>query len=295
MVALIWNLKAVVPSVICKLVYFRSFRSKMSARYHLTPAKHLLESRWLLYSPFAAPRCFMTVLQRSSLSSPPSPNASTTASTVQREAKMVEQVAETSLVFSGTFSPGLLLPVFIISAGKSSRSPPILDRVLTKPYSFFDFTVLSAQKVLSRSGRAGRLRLRAKYIDHRLHARSDLDNTFWADSSLKGFFPCYDNWQSNGTRFIIATRIYGLLLLVTFDFSQMGRETNSSSVIINEQKSFPLHRSLYFEVFIHPSFVWDHWICQPRWVDFIITSGRISVTNASWIDIAGAIYFSSRC
>jgi len=44
--------------------------------------------------------------------------------------------------------------------------------------------VLSSQKVLSGSGRAGRLRIMGKYIDHRLVARSEPDNTFWDDSML---------------------------------------------------------------------------------------------------------------
>ena len=43
--------------------------------------------------------------------------------------------------------------------------------------------VLSFQKVLSGSGRARRLRLMGKYIDHRLIARTEPDNTFWDDST----------------------------------------------------------------------------------------------------------------
>jgi len=43
--------------------------------------------------------------------------------------------------------------------------------------------VLAVQKVLSGSGRAGRLRLMGKYIGHRLVARPELDNTFWTDST----------------------------------------------------------------------------------------------------------------
>jgi len=43
---------------------------------------------------------------------------------------------------------------------------------------------LAVQKVLSGSGRAGRLRLMEKYIDHRLVARPEPDNTFWTDSTL---------------------------------------------------------------------------------------------------------------
>jgi len=43
--------------------------------------------------------------------------------------------------------------------------------------------VLSSQKVLSGSGRAGRLRLMEKYIGHRLVARPEPDNTFWDDST----------------------------------------------------------------------------------------------------------------
>jgi len=43
--------------------------------------------------------------------------------------------------------------------------------------------VLSVQKVLSGSGRAGRLRLVRKFIGHRLVARPKLDNTFWTDST----------------------------------------------------------------------------------------------------------------
>jgi len=43
--------------------------------------------------------------------------------------------------------------------------------------------VLSVRKVLSGSGRAGRLRLMGKYIGHRLVARPQMDNTFWTDST----------------------------------------------------------------------------------------------------------------
>ena len=39
--------------------------------------------------------------------------------------------------------------------------------------------VLSSQKVLSGSGRAGRLRLMREYTDHRLVARPQPNNTFW--------------------------------------------------------------------------------------------------------------------
>ena len=46
-----------------------------------------------------------------------------------------------------------------------------------------DCKVLSSQKVLSGSGRAGSLRLMGKYIDHRLVARPEPDNTFWDDST----------------------------------------------------------------------------------------------------------------
>ena len=44
--------------------------------------------------------------------------------------------------------------------------------------------VLAVQKVLSGSGRAGRLRLMGKYIGHRLVARSELDNIFSTDSTV---------------------------------------------------------------------------------------------------------------
>ena len=44
--------------------------------------------------------------------------------------------------------------------------------------------VLSVQKVLSGSGRPTRLRLRGKYIGHRLVARPEPDNTFCTDSTL---------------------------------------------------------------------------------------------------------------
>jgi len=43
--------------------------------------------------------------------------------------------------------------------------------------------VLAVQKVLSGSGRAGRLCLIRKHIGHRLVARPELDNTFWTDST----------------------------------------------------------------------------------------------------------------
>jgi len=43
--------------------------------------------------------------------------------------------------------------------------------------------VIAVQKVLSGSGRTGRLRLMGKYIGHRLVARPELDNTFWTDST----------------------------------------------------------------------------------------------------------------
>jgi len=43
--------------------------------------------------------------------------------------------------------------------------------------------MLTSQKVLSGSGRAGRLRLMGKYIDHRLVARPEPDNTFRTDST----------------------------------------------------------------------------------------------------------------
>jgi len=43
--------------------------------------------------------------------------------------------------------------------------------------------ILSVQKVLSGSGRAGRLRLTGKYIGHRVVARPELDDTFWTDST----------------------------------------------------------------------------------------------------------------
>jgi len=39
--------------------------------------------------------------------------------------------------------------------------------------------VLAVQEVLSGFGRAGKLRLIGKYIDQRLVARPELDNTFW--------------------------------------------------------------------------------------------------------------------
>jgi len=44
--------------------------------------------------------------------------------------------------------------------------------------------VLSSQKVLSGSGRAGRHRLMGKYIDHCLVARPEPVNTFWDDSTV---------------------------------------------------------------------------------------------------------------
>jgi len=47
------------------------------------------------------------------------------------------------------------------------------------------YHVTAVQKVLSGSGRAGRLRLMGKYIGHRLVARLELDNTFWTDSTEK--------------------------------------------------------------------------------------------------------------
>jgi len=46
------------------------------------------------------------------------------------------------------------------------------------------FMVLSVQKVSSCAGRAGRLRLMGRYIDHRLVARSEPDNTFWDDITI---------------------------------------------------------------------------------------------------------------
>jgi len=48
--------------------------------------------------------------------------------------------------------------------------------------------VRSVQKVLSGSGRAGALRLMGKNIVHRLVARSELDNTFWTDSTMHAEF-----------------------------------------------------------------------------------------------------------
>jgi len=48
----------------------------------------------------------------------------------------------------------------------------------------FRLIVLSVQKVLSGSGRAGRLRLMGQYIGHRLVAQPELDNTFWTDSTI---------------------------------------------------------------------------------------------------------------
>ena len=53
----------------------------------------------------------------------------------------------------------------------------------TPKFVLFPERVLAVQKVLSGSGRAGRLRLMGKYIGHRLVARSELDNTFWTDST----------------------------------------------------------------------------------------------------------------
>ena len=50
--------------------------------------------------------------------------------------------------------------------------------------------VLSVQKVLSGSGRVGGLRLVGKYIDHRLVARPEPDNTFWTDSTTH-YFSCH--------------------------------------------------------------------------------------------------------
>jgi len=49
---------------------------------------------------------------------------------------------------------------------------------------FPTYVILSIQKVLSGSGRAGRLPLMGKYICHRLLARPKLDNTFWTDSTI---------------------------------------------------------------------------------------------------------------
>ena len=46
--------------------------------------------------------------------------------------------------------------------------------------------VLAVQKVLSGSGRAGRLRLIGKYSGHRLVVLLELDNTFWIDSTYSG-------------------------------------------------------------------------------------------------------------
>jgi len=48
---------------------------------------------------------------------------------------------------------------------------------LPKTGTFF-YKVLSSQNVSSGSGRAGRLRLMGKYVDHRLVARPELDNIF---------------------------------------------------------------------------------------------------------------------
>jgi len=42
---------------------------------------------------------------------------------------------------------------------------------------------LAVQKVLSGSGRDGKLRLMGKYFGHRLVARPELDNTFWIAST----------------------------------------------------------------------------------------------------------------
>jgi len=47
-----------------------------------------------------------------------------------------------------------------------------------------NYMVLSVQKLLSGSGRAGTLRHMGKYLGHRLAARPELDNTFWTDSTF---------------------------------------------------------------------------------------------------------------
>ena len=57
------------------------------------------------------------------------------------------------------------------------------SRWLQKGGTFFlSMIVLSVQKLLFSSGPIGGLRLMGKYIDHRLVARPEPDNTFWTDS-----------------------------------------------------------------------------------------------------------------
>jgi len=56
---------------------------------------------------------------------------------------------------------------------------------MRKRTNLINSIVLSSQKVLSASGRAGRLRFMGKYIDHRIVARPEPDNTFWNDNTSR--------------------------------------------------------------------------------------------------------------
>jgi len=69
---------------------------------------------------------------------------------------------------------------------------------------------LSVQKVLSGSGRAGRLRLMGIYICHRLVARSEPDNTFWTDKYTAGAEKARQSsycWVSQGKRCATPTEV----------------------------------------------------------------------------------------
>ena len=65
-------------------------------------------------------------------------------------------------------------PCFILSFKNENLHPLKFNQ---------SFIVLTVQKLLSGSGRAGKLRLMEKYIGHRLVARRELDNTYWTDST----------------------------------------------------------------------------------------------------------------
>ena len=64
-----------------------------------------------------------------------------------------------------------------------------ISRITQKKWGRDFAHVPAVQKVLSGSGRAGRLRLMGKYIGHRLVARPELDNTFWTNCTAT-FFSC---------------------------------------------------------------------------------------------------------
>jgi len=98
--------------------------------------------------------------------------------------------------------------VFLHKGGASQRG-----RNRTLP---FGLIVLSVRKVLSGSRRARRPSLMEKYIGHRLVARSELNNTFWTDSTYWRIFKTFETACTSSCVFLSTTVNFHLAYWLLF-------------------------------------------------------------------------------